>query len=195
MRDHDDQLLFGNLFQDLHDLHAGDRIERAGGLVGQQNVGIVDQRAGDRHALHLTAGHLVGLFVQLVTKADLLQRVNGAGTALLAGHARKGERQLHVGKHGLVHDQVIALEYKADRVIAIGIPVGIAVLLGGATANDQITAGVAVKTANDIQHRGLSAAGGAEDRHEFALTEVDADALQGVNLAITRGIGLHDVAQ
>ena len=43
-----------------HDLDAGLRVEIPGRLVGEQNRGVVDERAGDRDALALAAGELVG---------------------------------------------------------------------------------------------------------------------------------------
>ena len=48
------------LAEELHDLVAGLRVEVAGGLVGQDQLRVVDQRAGDGHALLLAAGQLVG---------------------------------------------------------------------------------------------------------------------------------------
>ena len=63
MRDHDDELIFGYLLEYLHYLHAGVRVERTGWFVGEQNIGVVDQSSCNGDALHLTAGHLVGLLV------------------------------------------------------------------------------------------------------------------------------------
>ena len=47
----------------------GFRIEVAGRLVGQQQRRVVDERAGNRHALLLAAGELVGEVVQLGRQA------------------------------------------------------------------------------------------------------------------------------
>ena len=44
--------------QQLHDLLAGERVERAGRLVGEQHLGRGDQPAGERDPLGLTAGQL-----------------------------------------------------------------------------------------------------------------------------------------
>ena len=53
-----DALLAIELADDLHDLVRGPRVEIAGRLVGQQQLGGVDQRARDRDALLLAAGEL-----------------------------------------------------------------------------------------------------------------------------------------
>jgi hypothetical protein len=58
--DHDDAdaLVLGRGHEQLHDLVSGDRVERAGGLVGEDQARPGDQRAGDRGALALPAGKL-----------------------------------------------------------------------------------------------------------------------------------------
>ena len=62
---HDDGLArLVEAFEHLHDLGRGHAVEVTGGLVGQDDVGVVDQAAGDRHALLLTAGELVGTMVE-----------------------------------------------------------------------------------------------------------------------------------
>ena len=129
MRHHDDQLVCRDLLQDLHDLHRGLRIQRARRLVGQQDIGIIDQGARDGHALHLSAGKLVGLFVDLIAESDLFQRLRCAASALGFAHARDRQRQLHVGEHALMRDQIVGLKDKTNRMIAIGVPIGVGVVL------------------------------------------------------------------
>src|SRR5690606_18006176 len=53
--DHRDAFLV-EIAEELHDLRSGLCIERAGRLVGQQDLGIVDERARDGDALLLTTG-------------------------------------------------------------------------------------------------------------------------------------------
>ena len=57
--------------QDLHDLARGRRVERAGRLVGEQDLGPRDQRAGDRDALLLAARELARQVLGAVGEADL----------------------------------------------------------------------------------------------------------------------------
>ena len=130
MGDHDDQAGLRHLLEDLHDLHACLGVKGAGGLVGQHDVGVVHQGAGDGHALHLPARELVGLLVHLVAQAHRDERLLGTLGALSAAHTRDGERQLNVAQHGLVRDEVVALEDEADGVVAVGVPVLVVVPLG-----------------------------------------------------------------
>ena len=87
---------------------------------------------------------------------------------------------LDIRQHALVHDQVIALEHKADGMISIGIPIPILVLLGGGTVNDQVAFGIAVQTADNIEHGGLAAARLAENRHKFRFSEMEVNSLQRI---------------
>ena len=70
--------------------------------------------------------------------------------------------------------KVIALEYETDGVVPVGVPVGILVLLGTDAVDEQITAGILVKTAQNVEHGGLAAARRPQHRDEFALTESEA---------------------
>jgi len=72
--DHDDQAVFGDLLENFHDLNAGLRVQRTGRLVSQDDIRIVDQRTGNSDTLHLSAGHLAGLFGKLTAQSDILQR-------------------------------------------------------------------------------------------------------------------------
>ena len=65
-----------NQFQHLL---AGAGIEVAGGFVGQDHERIVDQRAGDGHALLLAAGELVGPVVQAVAQPDRVRPASRSG--------------------------------------------------------------------------------------------------------------------
>src|SRR6476661_63500 len=53
---HDGVALAVQLVEQGHDLSAGLRIQVAGGLIGQDDGGLIDQSARDGHALALTAG-------------------------------------------------------------------------------------------------------------------------------------------
>ena len=78
-----------------------------------------------------------------------------------------------------MRDQVIALEDKADAVIAVNVPVAVAEFGRGAAADEKVTPCVAVKPADQVQKRGLAAARGAKHRDKLVLAEGKRDAAQG----------------
>jgi hypothetical protein len=76
------------------------RESRAGGFVGQQQGGAVDDRPGDGHPLLLAAGELVGFVVQPLAQPHLLQGCHGPLAPLPMGHPRIHHRQHHVLQGG-----------------------------------------------------------------------------------------------
>ena len=131
---------------------------------------------------HLSAGHLAGLFVKLFAQTHPLQRFRRPSAPLRPGNAGDGQSQLHVGKDGLVRDKVVALEHEADGVVAVGVPIPVVIFPGGDAVDDQISAVIAVKAADDIQQRRFARAAGPEDGDKLIVPQVQADAVQrGLN--------------
>ena len=71
-----------------------------------------------------------------------------------------------------MRNEVIALEDKADGVVAVAVPVGVGKVLRRLAVDDEIAARIVVKTADDVEHRRLAAARMAEDGDKLALTEL-----------------------
>ena len=128
--DHHHQAVARNLLQEIHHLHGGRRVKGTRGLVSEKNLGVVDEGAGYGHALHLPARELRRPLVHVVHKAHVGKRLEGALASLRARDARERERQLYVGKDGLVRDEVVALEHEANAIVAVGVPVTVAEALG-----------------------------------------------------------------
>ena len=189
---HNDELVPGDLLQQVHDLYRGVRVQGAGRLVRHEDVRIVHQGAGNGYPLHLAAGHLVGLFVKLIPKPHLLQGFLGPGLTLRRANAGKGQRQLHIGKHRLMGDQVIGLEYKTHRVVAVGIPVAVGKVFCGFSVDNQVPGGILIQAPDDIQQRGLTAAGVAQDGYKLAFTEFQVHAFQRMNHGVPSDVILFD---
>src|SRR6267143_6610874 len=56
--------------EELHDLGAGNRVEIAGRFVGEDDERVVDERAGNGHALLLATGKLEGLVIESILQTD-----------------------------------------------------------------------------------------------------------------------------
>src|SRR5688572_14888771 len=76
--EHDGAALSAKIPEKIQDRFAGVGIEIAGGFVGEDEFGIVDERAGDGDALLLAAGELAGAMFAAVFEADELERFHGA---------------------------------------------------------------------------------------------------------------------
>ena len=142
----------------------------------------------------VTASVLFSLALNLTLTFCLkLSARDYARAALGLGGGGERQRQLDVGKSGVVGDEIITLEDKSDAVVTVGIPVGILEVLRRFPVDDEVAVGVSVKTAYDVEQGGFPAARGTENGHEFILTEVDADAVERVNLCVPGLIHLGDV--
>src|SRR5215204_4701295 len=101
------------LYQQLHDLPGGLRVQRPGRLVRPHDGRMVYQRAGDRHPLLLAAAHLVRALARLLGNANHLQYRRRSPARLLGLRAGNQERQLDVLYGREDGDQVVGLEDEA----------------------------------------------------------------------------------
>ena len=86
-----------------------------------------------------------------------------------------------------MRDQVVALEHKADGVVAVGVPIAVGVLFGGDPVDDKVTAVVPIQAADDVQQ--------AQDGDEFAVAQVQADIIQRGLYKVTGFVFLADLFQ
>ena len=85
VRDQDDGVTGGvQLFQDAQHFLAGVRVQRAGRLVGQDDLAAVHQRPRDADALLLAARQLAGAVIGTVAQAQAPEQFAGALVARLA---------------------------------------------------------------------------------------------------------------
>ena len=77
--------LFVELPEEFQDFFTGLGVEVAGGLIREQDGGIIDEGPGNGHPLLLPAGELRGFVVQALPQADALQQVCGPLAPLLVG--------------------------------------------------------------------------------------------------------------
>src|SRR5437016_10033757 len=119
VRDHDDRLAPAvQGAEHLHQLGAGGRVEVSGGLVGEEDGGLVHEGAGDRDALALPARQLVGPVVHPVAQPDAGERPGGLLAPLARRLPRVDQRQLHVVERRRTRQQVEGLEDESDLLVA-----------------------------------------------------------------------------
>jgi hypothetical protein len=147
----------------------GHGVQIAGRFVGEQHRRAGDQRAGDRDALLLAAGHLVGPVVHAVGQSDAVEHLGGAGPALAAADAAIDQRQRDVVPGGGAGEQVERLEDEADGPVAQ--PGQFGRRQGGdvAPADQQGAAGGPVQAAEQVHEGRLAGARGADDGQVVAL--------------------------
>ena len=75
-------------------------------------------------------------------------------------------------------NKIIALEYEADGVVSVSIPIAILVHGGGFAVDQQISRGIAIKSADDIEHRGLATARRTKNCKELSLPYRQTDIIE-----------------
>src|SRR6266508_6166642 len=79
VRHHDDcDSALVEVLKNSHDLDTGSAVEVAGRLIGEQYLGIVDQRARNGHTLLLAAGELAGMMVLATGESDCCKHAIGS---------------------------------------------------------------------------------------------------------------------
>ena len=83
-----------------------------------------------------------------------------------------GVRMISTRTVGYDHVDINTDVAKVSVVVAVGVPVAVAVFLGRDAADDEVARRIMVEPADDIEERGLPAPGGAEDCHELVRAEM-----------------------
>src|SRR5437588_2265832 len=180
-----------DLQQQLDDLPRGGRVQVAGGLVGEEDQRVMDQRPGDRHPLLLAARELVGTLGLLALQADDAQHLLDLGTQVAKGALCDPEREGHVLEDGQVGEQLEVLEDHPDLApqegqVAAAQPAQVA-----AVDEDAARAG-ALLPDQQANQGGLTRAAGPHQEDEVLARDLQADVAQGRGAV---GVGLTYVLQ
>ena len=187
--DHDRHTLFpAGILQELQDLLARHVVERARRLVAQKELGVLRQRAGDRHALLLAAGELTGEVVRTLGKANLIQNRRRV-ERILADLRGK----LHVFKCREVAHQIVELKDKADVVAAIGRELAGVEAAHARAVDRDVAARAGIHTAEHVQNRRLARAGRADDDTELSLFDRKADMIHRADLHLAAAVNLGNI--
>ena len=118
--DHDDGFaeFLVEALEEGEDFLGGGGVEVAGGFVGEDEVGVGDDGAGDGDALFLAAGELAGKWSRRSPRPTSLRAVAALFAALAAGEAGELEGEFDVFEGGEDGDEVEGLEDEADVVVA-----------------------------------------------------------------------------
>ena len=116
--DESDVFLGVQFHEQLAELVGGGLVECASGFIGEQELGLVDERAHHGHALAFAAGELAGPMRKAFAEAHTVEKVTGA-FFVVGGGTSVGERgHEHVFHHRALRQQMMALKNKSHLAIA-----------------------------------------------------------------------------
>src|SRR6266852_1570390 len=159
-------------------------VEVAGGLVGKNNLRLVDQRARDSHALLLTTGKLRGEMRQPVAKAHSLQRFL---SLLFVRDAMEILREHHVFQRRKIRHEMELLEDEAHFFRAVTYQLAFAEFRKIDAVDNYMSRCERVQPAENIDERGFPRAGRAHKRDPFPGVHIKADAAERAQRTILLG--------
>ena len=182
------------LGQQRHHVVAGFAVERSGGLVGQDQRGLVHQGPRNRHPLLLPARELVGRVVGARAQAHPPQR--GQRTRAPLGRLDAGidHGQFHVFQRAGAWQQVELLEHKANLAVAQPRQRVGAHVVHRLTGQAVFARGGCVQAAQDVHERAFAGPRGAHDGHKVAGLNLQRHPIQGLHRLVAQGVGFHQIA-
>ena len=181
---HRDPQLFVDPADQLQDGVCCGRIQRAGGLIAKQHLGIGRQGSGNGHALLLSAGQLCRICVGFLPQAYDVQQFQGSFFGFRFIHTGKLQRKTHIFQAVSLHQQVEPLEDHGDAL-----PHGSELRLRQGrqvTAVDLHTAFAGSFQHIDAAHqRALSGAAHTDDAEDISVRDGEGDILQSFNSAVS----------
>ena len=183
---HDGGAFLVELGEQVHHLLAVLGVEVAGGLVGEDELGVGDHGAGDGDTLLLAARELLREVLGAVGDGHPLHHGRDPLLALGSTDFHVLERQFDVLIDVELVDEVEALEHEADVALA---EFGALALLQLAHLLTEQLVGAArgvVQEAEDVEQRGFAAARRPHHGHELAGLDFEGDTVQREGLDFFR---------
>src|SRR5260370_5139696 len=164
-------------------------IEIAGGLVGHDQLRLIDQRARDGHALLLAAGKLRGQMRQAISQADALQ---GLRRLRLVRDAVKILREHHVFESGEIRHKMELLENETDFLGAVANELIFAEFREIDAIDDDASRSKRIQAAENIDQRCFAGAGGTHESNPFGGLDAEAERVDGAQRAVLLGQRFDD---
>ncbi len=197
MGDHDDghAELRSEFAEEREDGFAGGGIEIAGGLVGEKNFRAIDEGAGDGDALLFATGEFRGAVAEAVREANALEGFADAGGTLGAVDLGQAKWQLDIFFERHAREKVERLEDHSNGVAAVageieGIERGDIPAVG----KDGAGSG-AIQAGDEIEERGFSRTGGAEESEEFVVGYGEGEFVDGADRSFAHGVVAGDAVE
>ena len=148
-------------------LHPQLRVQVRKRLIHQEDGGLANDRAADRHALALTAGELTGAAIQQVPNAELIRGFVHALVNDLLGRLAQLQAKSHVVVDSHVRIQCVALEDHRDIAI-FGRHI-----VDHAVTNEDLALGDLFQASEHPKARRFAAAGRTDKYEKLFILDLD----------------------
>ncbi len=157
----------GQLAQQLQHGPAADLVQCTGRLVGQQQLGAMNEGPGDGPALLFAAGQQAGPRLRAIGQIDAGQRLAGPGLARRAWDPTVSQGQRHVLQQRQARQQLVVLEDEADLLAAQSAAAPLVERRDLDPIEPVVAAGRALQAAKNVEQRGLPRSRGPDDTQEM----------------------------
>ena len=158
--------------EEIDDGGATVRVQVAGGFVGEDDAGIIDEGAGDGDALLFAAAELGGEVVEAVGKAHAFEEGDGGIPAFGFSDEGGEEDVLESGEFG---EEKVGLEDEAHAGIAQGAETVAAEGVEGVAFEVDGAAFWGFEACEGVEEGGLAGAGGSAEEDGFCMTDREGD--------------------
>src|SRR5579884_127682 len=163
--------------EQFHDFRGVRRIQIAGGLVAQEEFGIVDQRSGDCGALLFAAGQLARIHAALVGEPDQIEAPRHLTHDVFGVRAGDLQRERYVLPHRLVGKELVILKDHAQMPAQHG-DASAPQAIDPNAVDRYFAAGGEHLAIEQPQEAGFSGAGVPNEKNEIAFTDFEIDAVE-----------------
>jgi len=125
-------------------------VEIAGGLVGEDEFGLIDERSGDGDSLLFTAGKICGEMFEAIGEADTLERFD---SLRFIGDGMEILREHDVFERGEVRHEMKLLKDETDFFRAVSDELGFVEARDVLAVDGDVAQSSSVETAKDIDER------------------------------------------
>ena len=192
VRDHEDGLTTAvDLLKQAQQLIRRTRIERTGRLIGQHELRLRDERAGDSYTLLLSAGELIRELLQQLRDAELPGDGREARGHLRIRLACEHERQEDIVLHGKRVEQVELLKHEAKLRAAKRRDLPLRDRAQRPAVEHDLAAGGFVECGKNVEQRGLTAAALAHDGDVLALLDREIHIAERLHLRAAEACGVN----
>ncbi len=174
----------------VHDGGTGGGVEIAGGFVGVEDAGVVDEGAGDGDALLFAAGEFGGEVVEAFGEADAVEEFASAGFGVAFADPGREEDVFEGREFG---EEEIMLEDKAHAAVAQGGAVPGVRVVKGLAVHEHVAGGGTFEAAEDVEQGGFTGAGSTAEKDFFSGIHFEVHAAQHVEVMAAQLVAPMDI--
>ena len=175
--------LGAELKEKVQDFSSGFGIEVAGGFIGNQQRGMIDEGARNGDPLLFTAGKLRGTMFYSFFQPDPAEQLFGFADRFTVGTARDPGRHGDVFQSVKFGQKVIGLENETDLTITDLSQFAVGKLICAFAVEDDIALIGCIQSGQQIQQGGFAGTGRAAQGNELARPHVHGNAAQDLQFA------------